>query len=214
MKHTTIYPIFFGVLLASLLSSCSFLQKGEFSDRKYYNFPRSRHMVERTASAHSEQQQVAGIVVAAEENKNTEPVISASVNKDASLLSQRKSSAKRSSPVVVNPVKRQETAATPVISFKRSEIRRDAKKNSDHLFPSNAGLMMFLAVIASIFIPPLGVYIKDHRTHKWFWVTLLLWVLALLGLGFAGVEFIYTGLSGLFWLTAAVIALLVVFDII
>lgn len=212
MKRTTVYLAFTAFALATILSSCSFLQKGEFADRKYYNFPRSKHTVEQTASVKPEQKKIATEVVVVEKKKQAEPIVSAAVNKKEIVLAENKKSRKVSPPVAARAVE-ESTKTEPPVHFKKSDIRKAAKKNSKHLTASDAGMMMFLAVIASIFIPPLGVYIKDHRTNKWFWITLLLWVLALFGLGFAGVEFIYTGLSGLFWLTAVVLALLVVFDI-
>ena len=214
MKRTTVYLAFSAIALASILSSCSFLQKGEFADRKYYNFPRSKHSVEQTASVRPDQKKVTTPVVIVEEKKQAEPMVSAAVNRKEIILAEKKSSRKTSAPLVVNLAEENSKTESPAVHFKRSDIRKAAKKNSDHLRAGDASMMMFLAVVASIFIPPLGVYIKDHRTNKWFWITLLLWVLALFGLGFAGVEFIYTGLSGLFWLIAVVIALLDVFDVI
>ena len=95
---------------------------------------------------------------------------------------------------------------TIAVDVKKSDIRKQARKSMNPLLASDAGLTLFVEVIAAIFIPPLAIYIKDHHTNKWFWITLLL---CLLGGGFS---FIYIGVFGLFWLAAIIIALMNVFD--
>ncbi len=209
MKRTSFYFLFLALAATSFLSSCSFLQKGEFADRKYYNFPRSKHSVEQTASARNTPKVTAvpQEAAVAEEQKKNEPLLSASADKKEIIIAQTESNnipKKKTAPanVVVND------QAQNDISFKKSDIRKDARKSPQPTHRGEPALMLFLAVIASVFIPPLGIYIKDHRTNKWFWITLLL---CLAGGGF---YFAYTGgLWAIFWIAAVVIALMNVFDI-
>jgi uncharacterized membrane protein YqaE (UPF0057 family) len=207
MKTTSLYSVIAVLAFASLLSSCAFLQKGEFAQRKYYDFPRSKHAENSTASTENKKQDVPGYTIAAkEEQKLPAPVVSASVNKKEIIVSgtvTRNSSPKH---LVSNKTTVTEHAEAPAISFKKSDVKKQAKKLNAPFRRSDAGLMMFIMVLAAIFIPPLGIYIKDHRTNKWFWITLLLCLV-----GGGGYMF-YTGLMGLFWLVAVIIALMDVFD--
>ena len=72
--------------------------------------------------------------------------------------------------------------------------------------------MLIIAIIAAILIPPLGVYIKNNwRVNSWFWITLVLCILAggFLGIGNAGFILGF----GILWLAAVIIALMNVFDV-
>lgn len=208
MKRATVQLAFLAFVTASLLSSCAFLQKGEFSERKYYNFPRSKHTTEQTASVRTNDKVSIQPVIVREEQKAAEPVVSASVNKKEILLAKPELKKEKRSSTEVKPVVESKETKPAVISFKKSEIRKEAKKAPQNSYRGEPALMLFLAVVASVFFPPLGVYIKDHRTNKWFWITLLLCLSA------GGITFLYTGgLWALFWLAAVVIALMVVFDI-
>jgi uncharacterized membrane protein YqaE (UPF0057 family) len=66
-------------------------------------------------------------------------------------------------------------------------------------------VMLLILILLAIFLPPLAVYLKQDGIDKWFWVTLILCLLSIIGIGF-------TYLYGL-WFIAFVIALLVVLDI-
>ena len=87
----------------------------------------------------------------------------------------------------------------------RKSIRTvpEADKNQ---MGTDSDVNLVLLVILAIILPPLAVYLKHHTIDTWFWVTLILTVLAL-GL-FVG----SFSLGGLFGLAAVVIALLYVFD--
>ena len=68
-------------------------------------------------------------------------------------------------------------------------------------------VMFVILIILSFFIPPLAIYLHENGTNKWFWITL---ILCILSGGFLGWGF--TPGAGL-WFIAALIALLVVFDV-
>ncbi len=213
MKKSSLLTAIIAFAVASVLTSCSFLQKGEFSQRKYYNFPRTNHSNEQTATVKTTKKDAVAPVIAREEVKVSEPV--ASVTKDKKAVStkpvQKTETGKKTAPVTVIA---NNTTETPAISFKRSEIRKQALKSEHHSpMREDAGVMLLVAIVCAIFIPPLGIFIKDNwRTSKWFWVTLVLCLLAagFLGVGNAGFSTIFGGL----WLVAVIIALLAVFDVI
>jgi uncharacterized membrane protein YqaE (UPF0057 family) len=62
---------------------------------------------------------------------------------------------------------------------------------------------LILLIILAIFIPPLAVFLKNG-VDKWFWITLILFLLAF--------SFLFFKLGGLAGLAAVIIALLVVLD--
>lgn len=215
MKKSTLFTAIIAFAVASVLTSCSFLQKGEFSQRKYYNFPRTNHNTEQTANAKTTKKDAPAPVIAREKVKVSEPVASIAV-KDKNAVTQKpvqkaKTENKTNSVPVIT---KNDANETPNISFKKSDIRKQALKNTSHSpLREDAGVMLLVAIICAIFIPPLGVFIKDNwRTSKWFWVTLVLCLLAagFLGVGNAGFSTIFGGL----WLVAVIIALLAVFDVI
>lgn len=210
MKRTTLYTTLIVLVTASILSSCSFLQKGEFADRKYYNFPRSKHDVTQTASVKEQPSEVVPVVVV-KDNENDAPAeVTASIDTREVIVSAPEKTVLAEKETVVNTVSEEETTEAAAPEFKKSDFRKEVKKvlrNRD-MMPNNSSLMIFLAVVASIFFPPLGIYIKDHRTNKWFWITLLLCLAA------GGITFVYTGGAwAIFWIIAVVIALMNVFDI-
>jgi uncharacterized membrane protein YqaE (UPF0057 family) len=73
---------------------------------------------------------------------------------------------------------------------------------------SDSEVHLVLLVILAILIPPLAVYLKHKTIDMWFWITLILTLLAY------GLLFGAYGFGGLFGLAAVVIALLYVFDVI
>lgn len=212
MKTTTIYSAFTVLAVVTLLSSCAFLQKGEFAQRKYYDFPRTKHSEVQAASVHGEKNSVAPVCIATSQSESgtVAPVFSASVNERVRIapvksrgntkhISQRRAS------------KNEKTIAPAfAVSFKKSDIKKEARKLSNHFSYSDAGIMLFIMVLAAIFVPPLGIYIKDHRTNKWFWITLILCIAA--G-GFFFVSTLPVGVAGLCWLLAVIFALMDVFDL-
>ena len=77
----------------------------------------------------------------------------------------------------------------------------DPKSSSDGMF--------LIMILAAIFVPFIGVYIKNSwRTNNWFWITLVLCILSIFGFGF--INPLFFGLWGI----AVIIALLNVFDVI
>lgn len=211
MKNTSLYFTFIAFAIASLLSSCASLQKGEFAQRKYYNFPRSKHEVNQTASVKMMESVITENAIVEKDQNSTEPKLTASVGTKEVMLVKPESgvTSKSKKMAAVNTTLTDEQAETPIIPLKKSDIKKQAKKQvPGNFFGNDSGMMMFVAVIASIFFPPLGIYIKDHHTNKWFWITL---VLCLIGAGFFFASI--TGVWGLCWLIAVVIALMNVFDI-
>lgn len=61
-----------------------------------------------------------------------------------------------------------------------------------------------LLIILSFLVPPLAVYLKENTASQWFWITLLL---CLVASGFLFIPFL-----GVAWLAAIVIAILIVFE--
>lgn len=213
MKTSTIYSIFAALAVASLLSSCAFMQKGEFAQRKYYAFPRTNHTFDgkgtETTYSKPENKAADQIITDEEKVKSAEPIVTASSSKREVIVSKPSHSAKhKSTPVAFEST----SVVTPLVDVKRSDIRKQAKKHAPYFYAGEASLMLFAAVIAAIFVPPLGVYIKDHRTNKWFWITLILCLIA--SVLFFTVIKGFSGLWALFWLIAAIIALMDVFDIV
>lgn len=84
--------------------------------------------------------------------------------------------------------------SAPQIVALKKEIEKSSKGGGD--------VNTILLVILAILIPPLGVYLRDKATDKWFWITLVLWVLS-----FTALIFVF---GGLLWLAAAIIAVLYV----
>ena len=205
MKKTSAHITILALAMVSLLSSCAFLQKGEFAQRKYYNFPRTSHSDVQTASAVSAVKETTPVAVVQPEQVVSEPVLSASANHKEIIVKKTVSKAVKHAVVSTTT-----SAESTSVAFKKSEIRKQAKQEAHNFYQrTDGGTYLFLEVVAAIFFPPLGVYIKDHHTNKWFWITLLL---CLIG---AGVFFAYTGgLWSIAWLAAVIIALMDVFDLI
>jgi uncharacterized membrane protein YqaE (UPF0057 family) len=199
------------------LSSCASLKNSEFSQRKYYDFPRTKHTVKGKQTEYASLQQsetkLVPTLIVKEENKTEtqDLLLSASANdKEITLLPKSKtfenhsSSKTNGSTLFMNKLK-QETATIVGVPYKKSDVVKVANKlHKLHLSDSDA--MLILLVVLAFFIPPLAVYIKNnHKTDNWFVLTLILWLLSFVGFG-------YTPFYGL-WFVASVIALLVVFDI-
>jgi uncharacterized membrane protein YqaE (UPF0057 family) len=214
MKNSLIRSTLFVSIASVVLSSCAFLQKSEFAERKYYNFPRTNHSVDpkqdETASLKDENA-IPSIAIASEQKiRGNSPVITASADKKEVII------AKNILPAVriykqlpsIKPVQNN-TADVPVISEKRSDALEFAKKKAFNPF-SGSDASFLIQILAAIFLPPIGVYLHDNgRTGTWFWVTMLLCLAAICG--FAFIDFGLVGPG--FWFIAAIIALLVVFDV-
>ncbi len=209
----SIIRISLSVMVTSvLLSSCAFLQKSEFADRKYYNFPRSAHFSEAKLDEKSAEKQPITIIsdhLPAVKNQNSEaPIVTASAGKNEFIPIKRKL---LSVPSIKPSIERKEVANTtsdvPVLSEKNNAILKFSKKRAFHPFSGSDG-MFIIEILAAIFIPPIGVFLHDNgRTGTWFWVTFILCILSL-----CGWAFIFQSFVGL-WFVAAILALLVVFDV-
>src|ERR1035437_927146 len=187
MKTNILYSAIFALIISSILSSCAFMQKGEFAQRKYYNFPRTNHSinVEKTDyTATNHQKENSPVIIAEEKTKTSEPIITASAGEKSILISKH-----RAEPVSKkNTAEKNQSQTTSnsisndnsVFTLKKSEIRKLARNKINNSKSSDAGTMLIVMIIAAIFFPPLACFIKDHwRTSKWFWITLLLCVLSL-----------------------------------
>ena len=211
MKPNYLYSTLAILAAVFMLSSCAFLQKSEFAQRKYYDFPRTKHTVEgntSTASVKASKDITEGAVKQENENKPSSPVLASNSEKGIVLDKPLKT---------VKVKQRKETstintlAGSPAISFKKADIRKEAIKVLPHVRFIDAGGYLIIEIIAAIFFPPLAIFLKDHKTNKWFWWTL---ILCILGGGF------YLGLrgvsavGGLLWAIAVIIAFLNIFDVI
>jgi uncharacterized membrane protein YqaE (UPF0057 family) len=208
MKTGPVCSVFAFIAAALLLSSCAFLQKGEFAQRKYYDFPRTRHSGSQTASTETKKQVQPENIA---ENEATVPVLSAAVNRKE-IIASRIESIKHTSVIHthITPSISSQRTEPPLISFKKSDIKKQARMLVQHSPRSDSGMMLLMMVIAAIFLPPLGVLMKDqYRTSKWFWISVALCILAVVSIGFP----ISIAIPSILWLGAAVIALMDVFDV-
>lgn len=194
-------------LIAVLFSSCDSFLKNEFAKRKYTDFPRSSYSVTQKSS---EQTYASDVVVKEElktEENNYVPVAKnisceSSVTKKANYVSRGKSNRQSITPSEEHL--KNLADANPKITLKKfdaEKISPDKKQKPDD------DVMFVILVVLAILIPPLAVYLKHKATTSRFWLTLILYILAFIIFG-ARVE----TLGGLFWLAAAVIALLDIFD--
>lgn len=215
MKTISLYLSLLIIVIVASLSSCA-LKKDEFAQRKYYNFPRAKHVVEKPEPEHISVRPGNKIVAEAEitsivqENKSTYAIVVASANNKGITLNRpalnTPPSDKNSTANRIN--KKDKEEEKPVISYTKSDVLKLVRKNIKNPPTSNSSDdgMLILMVLAAIFIPPLGVYLKEKSTTQWFWITLVLCL--------ASIVFGYGVIPGLFglWFVAAIIALLVVFD--
>ena len=214
MKTNILYSAVLALIISSILSSCAFMQKGEFAQRKYYNFPRTNHAIngEKTDfTALNEQKEYSPTITAEKNTPTPEPIITASAggkpildSKHRAEILTRKKSAKNNPNTVTSTVLPSDNSN---FTIKKSEIRKLARKNIANSNSPNSGGMLIIEIIAAIFFPPLSCFIKDNsKTSKWFWVTLVLCILSL-GIYLSG---IFAG--GLLYLVAIIIALMHALD--
>ncbi len=208
-------PVFLFVCLMTLVSSCSL---NEFAQRKYYDFPRTAHQVHNSGGETSAAKTKSSItekiireekVVENPSDKKVETEI-ASTDKLPPAKSSFASSSQKRIKHIINQSSTAPVAAKTIPTTIGTEKKLDLKKIKAKaalkkiLFPSGGDLLLLL--IAAIFLPFIGVYLKDHRTSKWFWITLLI-CLAAVGLFSFQFYLIYL------WLIASLIAVLHVLDV-
>lgn len=198
----------FSLLIAFIfLSSCATQQKDIFSKRKYYNFPRTKHII----SNQPEELAVTKVkpILFSTKNKTTEKAVETPVTASANQHAQ--AAPKKE----ITPRLKKVTSTTNVVEVKETKpnVSSPSHKNilnktiSSHSLFSSDGMLILLIILA-IILPPLGVYMKNNNAvNKWFWVTLVLCLLGAFGWGF-----LIIGLGGVLWFAAAIIALLFVFD--
>ncbi|HET7818823.1 MAG TPA: YqaE/Pmp3 family membrane protein, partial [Bacteroidia bacterium] len=187
------------------LSSCATQQKDIFSKRKYYNFPRTKHII----SNQPEELAVTKVKPILFSTKHTstekavEPPVTASANQHTPAVPKKE----------IMPQLKKVISTTNVVEVKEAKPNVSSHKNilnktiSSHSLFSSDGMLILLIILA-IILPPLGVYMKNNNAvNKWFWVTLVLCLLGAFGWGF-----LIIGLGGVLWFAAAIIALLFVFD--
>lgn len=211
MKTKILYSAVFAFILSSLLTSCAFLQKEEFANRKYYNFPLTKHSskgVQAEQASVPFQKTVTEKISAEEETLPSEKITTASIDKkqvvvahkETKLFYSEKHTAKS---VSGNKIKNE----PPVISLKRKDFLNPARKKIAHS-KSSSDARLIIELILAIVLPPLGVFVHSGKVGKWFWITLLLCVVGGLFWGMT-----YAGYGGLFWFVAAIIALCYVFGL-
>jgi uncharacterized membrane protein YqaE (UPF0057 family) len=217
MKSSLLRPLAFAFIASALLSSCSVLQKGEFAQRKYYNFPRTNHSVDgkQDETAHVAPVKAAPIDHAVNKEANTINETTSSV----SVSTKQVVPAKIKLPALVignkrTQIKQEEVIQSdvPVISEKRSDVKAFSKERTFYELLSG-GASFALQILAAIFLPPIGVYLHDNgRTGAWFWVTMLLCIGAIACFAIGSPAILSLAGGGL-WFVAALCALLVVFDV-
>src|ERR1035437_7725581 len=160
MKTNILYSAIFALIISSILSSCAFMQKGEFAQRKYYNFPRTNHSVNAEKmdyTAYNHQKENSQSIAAEEKAKTTEPIITASVGEKIILISKHHAepdskkitAEKNQSEITFNSISNDNS----VFTLKKSEIRELVKQNNSNSKNTDAGTMLFIMIIAAIFFP-------------------------------------------------------------
>ena len=212
MKTSALYSVIFALILSAFFSSCSFLQKQEFAQRKYYNFPRTNHSIAGKPSdfASAKKEKTVTEKITAKEENSSEPAITASADKKTpspSILKEKIiSSEKKESKSLGKTILKNES---PVVRTNKMELLKRAIRKLTHP-SSDSDAMLILELILAIFLPPIAVLLKNEGLTKWFWITLILCILS------GGIWFglAYPGPGGLLWAVAVVLALCYVFGII
>ena len=208
MKKVFIKTIFLFLSIALFFSSCSLMQKEEFAQRKYYDFPRAKHNTEGKQTD----------LVASTVTKNTE---------DQNSISKPIAISEESASVISNPIQVEKPQALPVPAKKNKpgklklHTQENYKTEPTIDFAKYPGLektrrydpafRLFVMIVLSFILPPLAIYMKQRVSTKWMWLTIALCITA----AFLGIVLSYYGIyAGWYlWIPAAIIALLVVFDI-
>jgi uncharacterized membrane protein YqaE (UPF0057 family) len=125
-----------------------------------------------------------------------EPVLTASIEHNAPPVTKKLQPAQARAGASALRAPR-EPFRYPVLSEKKNGLAKGERG-------SGGDVNLVILVILAIFIPPLAVFLKAGEVNKWFWITLILWLLS-----FSAFVFVFGGLG---WLIAMIIALLYVFD--
>src|ERR1035437_3492033 len=145
MKTNILYSAILALIISSILSSCAFMQKGEFTQRKYYNFPRANHSVnaEKTDfTVFNQQKGFSPTVVAEEKIKTPELIITASAGEKIILISKRRTELVSKKNNIEKNLNATTTNLLPpdnsVFSLKKSEIRKFARQKLNDSKSSDA----------------------------------------------------------------------------
>lgn len=215
MKKIFTPLVVLSMLVMILQSSCALIKNDEFAQRKYYNFPRSKHNVTAVSATPANQPEVLASGSQKENDNNEKEVLTVvednsyenrpAVNNIQNSGNQQK----------LNYASRTETPETiPSVSENASSKEAansvlSSKTESEKPSAGDSTGMFIIMFIAAFLLPFISVYLKDNgRTNQWFWITLLLCLAAAIvgGIG------IMAGFGGL-WGVAIIIALLVLFDV-
>lgn len=218
MKTTFINSAILLFIISSFLSSCSFLLKEEFAQRKYYDFPRTKPAVSgsRDASASASSIDKSNILKEGENPSQTghslqeapEPVFTSS-SKSKEIIIAANTQPVSPDNIISNSVKHDKPDQELVAPFKKRDVLNRERKQVPSAPHPDSDAMLIITVILAIVLPPLGVYLKDNSTSKWFWITFILCLISILGWGI-----IHIGPLGGLWFVAALIAVLHVLDVI
>lgn len=213
MKTNILYSAAFTFILSLVLTSCAFLQKEEFAQRKYYNFPRTKHAVEGVQTAEAPAvapKPVTEKVTAKEETSAPEQTITASVAKKQVLAAEKKAKPFHIANAEIKKrlVEKIETESAKVTIDKPKVMQLARQKATDSRSDSDA--MLIVELLLAVVLPPLACILKASGINKWFWITLLLCILS------GGLIWgpAYVGGGAFLWVVAAVIALLYVFGVV
>lgn len=132
-----------------------------------------------------------------------EPVLTAAINTTTSSTGNKSAGRKH--------ITKKSTEISAVTFAQKTVIPQFKPLNAFKDLEAQAGsgggnVSLLILVLLAIFVPPLAVYLKNGGVNTWFWVTLILCVLA-----FSYFIFVF---GGSLWFAAFLIAILYVFDII
>jgi uncharacterized membrane protein YqaE (UPF0057 family) len=198
--------------MALLLASCGSMNQSAFNKAKYYNFGHNDPVVSFNKTNHDAKKEVKTNVVAPVptaiigNNTNTTAtnVTSSGTQPVKAIVASQKKSNKqaqhKSIATVMNTIAlaKAETKIRAIEAVSPDEIQNSNSTKGTHDIP------LIVLIILAIIIPPLAVYLHDNMLKTHFWLIL---ILCLLG---GSVLFGLTSTIGLFWLVAAIWAVIIV----
>jgi len=198
--------------IALLLASCGSMNQSAFNKAKYYNFGHNDPVVSFSKTNHDAKKEVKTNVVAPVptavigNNSNTAAAnVTASGTQPvkAIVASQKKTNKQaqhKAIATVMNTIvlAKAETKIKAIEAVSPDEIQNSNATEGTHSIP------LIVLIILAIVIPPLAVFLHDNMLKLHFWLIL---ILCLLG---GSVLFGITSTIGLFWLAAAVWAVIIV----
>lgn len=190
------------------------MQKEYFAQRKYYNFPRTNHKIEKPQEDRTVEKYSASseITVMQEKSANNEELASVknnpTIKKEKIIRSQK----------TLNKIHKKKIESTA----NTTEQKEDLSINYTQLLPHaeiaksiatgyDSPTKLFIMLIFAFLLPPLAIYIKHGLTERWFWLAFAFCCGAI----FLGFLLMPTGVyAGWYlWLPAILIAILNIFEI-